>query len=162
VGPVNGSTKLQWIDAAQPPDAIHEEIAAMLAESPEPDAEEWAIHDYEGFGNFKLSEHETVEDVARFAQLIEQHGEMFTEVLGHFGTLSELDTAETAMTEHYQGAYDDLADWAYQFAMDTVGEQALGPYGNYIDWERVGDDAQLAGDVFTVEHDGRVHVFGNH
>ena len=38
----------RWIDASQPADAIREEIALMLAESKEPIAKEWAIHDYGG------------------------------------------------------------------------------------------------------------------
>jgi antirestriction protein len=161
VGPVNGSTKLHWIDAARSPEEIHEEIQAMLAKSPEPHAEEWAIHDYEGFGEFKLHEYANIEDVSRFAQLLEEHGEMFAEVVSHFGNLSDLDAAEQAMKENYQGGYDDLADWAYQFAMDTQGEDALGPYANYIDWERVGHDAELGGDIFTIEHGSRVFVFWN-
>jgi antirestriction protein len=158
----NGELHGEWIAAAQSPEQIHEEITAMLAKSPEPVAEEWAIHDYEGFGDFSLSEYESIEDVSRFAQLLEEHGEMFSAVVGHFGSLSDLDDAERAMTEHYRGAHDDLADWAYQFAMDTVGETALGPYANYIDWERVGNDAELGGDIFTIEHHGRTHVFWNH
>jgi antirestriction protein len=162
VGPVNGSTKLQWIDAAQSPEAIHEEIQAMLAESPEPIAEEWAIHDYEGFGDLRLSEYESIENISRVAQLIEEYGEMFADVVSHFGNLSDLDAAEQAMKEHYQGEYDDLADWAYQFAMETQGKDALGPYADYIDWERVGHDAELGGDIFTIEHASRVFVFWNH
>jgi antirestriction protein len=157
-----GTLHGMWIDAAQSPEAIHEEIQAMLAESPEQIAEEWAIHDYEGFGELRLSEYESIEDISRLAELIEKFGEMFTAVVSHYGGLRDLDTAEDAMKEHYQGVYDDLADWAYQFAMDTQGEDALGPYASYIDWERVGRDAELGGDVFTLEHDGRTHVFWNH
>ncbi|MEP0248115.1 antirestriction protein ArdA, partial [Roseibium sp.] len=33
----------QWIDATEP-DEVREEVRTMLATSPEPDAEEWAIH----------------------------------------------------------------------------------------------------------------------
>jgi antirestriction protein len=150
-----------WIDAAQSPEEIHEEIAAMLAESPEPHAEEWAIHDYEGFGELRLGEYESIENIARLAQLIEEHGEIFAAVVSNFGGVPDLDAAERAMTEDYQGHYDDLADWAYQFADDTQGKDTLGPYANYIDWERVGRDAELGGDIFTIEHDGRVHVFWN-
>ena len=45
----NGQLHGAWIDADQSADAIHEEIRAMLASSPTPGAEEWAIHDYERF-----------------------------------------------------------------------------------------------------------------
>jgi antirestriction protein len=155
----SGTLHGRWIDAAQSSDEIQAEIDAMLKASPEPFAEEWAIHDYEGFGDLKLHEYESIADVARLARLLEEHGEMFSAVVAHYGNLSDLDRAEEAMTEHYQGRFDDLSDWAYQFAMDT---DALGPYADYIDWERVGHDAELGGDIFTIEHDGQVHVFWNH
>jgi antirestriction protein len=158
-----GTLRGEWIDAAQSPEEIHEEIQAMLAGSPEPVAEEWAIHDYEGFGDLKLSEYESIADVSRLAQLIEEYGEVFAGVVSNFGGVSDLDAAEQAMKENYQGAHNSLDDWAYEFAKETVGEDALGPYASYIDWERVGHDAELSGDIFTIETgDGRVHVFWNH
>ena len=159
----NGTLHGAWIDAAQSPDEIQAEIDAILAKSPEPFAEEWAIHDYEGFGDLKLGEYESIADVSRLAELIEKHGEMFAAVASHFGGANYLDDAERALDENYQGEYDDLSDWAYQFAMDTVGESALGPYANYIDWERVGHDAELSGDVFTIDTgSGKLAIFWNH
>ena len=43
----------RWIRADQQAEALHQEIAAMLAESQEPVAEDWAIHDYENFGTLR-------------------------------------------------------------------------------------------------------------
>lgn len=37
-----------WIDAAQEPWSIYDDVKAMLAASPIAGAEEWAIHDYNG------------------------------------------------------------------------------------------------------------------
>src|SRR5581483_3902347 len=45
-----------WIDAAQEPDDLQLHINAMLARSTEPIAEEWAIHDFEGFNGLHLGE----------------------------------------------------------------------------------------------------------
>ncbi len=45
----NGHLHGAWIDADQDADQIRDAIAAMLARSPVEDAEEYAIHDYEGF-----------------------------------------------------------------------------------------------------------------
>lgn len=39
----------------------------MLIASPIEDAEEWAIHDYEGFEGASISKHEEFEDVAKLA-----------------------------------------------------------------------------------------------
>ena len=147
----------EWIDATQDPDQIHEEIQAMLKKSPEPDAEEWAIHDFENFGGLQLSESEDMDKVSQVAKLIEEHGPLFAEVVSHFGGTQYLDDAVEAMEENYQGEYDDLSDWAEQFAKDTGA--SMENYENYIDWERVGNDAEMGGDIFTVEVDGKVHVF---
>jgi len=49
----------------------------MLARSSSPDAEEWAIHDYEGFGPIRLSEWADLDKVAEIGALIEQHGAAF-------------------------------------------------------------------------------------
>ncbi|MCH2458263.1 MAG: antirestriction protein ArdA, partial [Henriciella sp.] len=56
----------RWIDATTP-DEIWEQVRAMLAASPEPDAEEWAIHDYEGFEGASLSEYAAFETVCELA-----------------------------------------------------------------------------------------------
>jgi len=45
----NGKLRGEWIDANQDDDAIFDDIKKILSTSPEPLAEEWAIHDYEGF-----------------------------------------------------------------------------------------------------------------
>jgi len=60
---VNGRLHGRWIEANQPAEDIHQEIQEMLSESPEPSAEEWALHDHEGFGSFQLAEYEDIETV---------------------------------------------------------------------------------------------------
>ena len=51
----NGCLHGRWIEATTP-DEIWEQVRAMLADSPEPDAEEWAIHDHDGFEGAPLSD----------------------------------------------------------------------------------------------------------
>lgn len=64
----NGILHGRWIDALLSPAEIHRQIHEMLAGSPtttrtgEP-AEEWAIHDHEGFGDVRLDAHESVDDI---------------------------------------------------------------------------------------------------
>src|SRR5690242_7244320 len=53
-----------WMDADQDAGELHQAVAAMLALSNEPPAEDWAIHDYEGFGPFRVDEHESLEVVS--------------------------------------------------------------------------------------------------
>ncbi len=70
----NGKLHGRWIDAAQSPDEILGEIGAMLAESPEPNAEEWAIHDHAGWGEVYIHEMESIENVSILAGLMSEHG----------------------------------------------------------------------------------------
>ncbi|MGL1161851.1 antirestriction protein ArdA, partial [Vibrio parahaemolyticus] len=62
----NGKLHGRWIDANQSTDLIWDEINDVLKTSPEPDAEEWAVHDYEGFGEIALTEWP---DIARVSKL---------------------------------------------------------------------------------------------
>lgn len=151
----NGKLHGEWIEATQEPEAIHAEIQAMLKASPEPDAEEWAIHDYEGFGELRLSEWEGIERVSKLAAFIEEHGELGSEVLAHVG--GNLIEAETAM-ENYAGEYKSLAD----FAQELTGEITTVPehLQYYIDYQAMGRDMELNGDVFTIETGfEQVHIF---
>ena len=66
----NGQLHGCWIRAAQDPDLIYDQIHQMLAASPSPQAEEWAIHDYEGFAPHKIDETEDITTLARIAMEI--------------------------------------------------------------------------------------------
>jgi antirestriction protein len=151
-----GTLHGEWIDADQGADHIRDEIRKILAASPEPGSEEYAIHDFEGFGPVKIAEYEALDTVARIGELISEHGGIFAHVLHYYD--NDVDEAVQALEERYQGAHNSLADWAQQFAEET-GQGDCGPYSNYIDWEAVGRDAEMNGDVFTIEVDGQVHVF---
>ena len=155
----------RWIDADQPSDDIRAEIAAMLAESREPVAEEWAIHDYENFGGLRLSEWEDLDRVSEVAKLIGEHGVLFAKLLSHFGGASDVEEARRHMEEAYRGAFDSLADYAAELAEDCYGDamSALPEFLRYhIDYDGIARDLELGGDVFTVECGGKVHVFSAH
>ncbi len=66
-------------------DDIQEQINALLANSPEDDAEEYAIHDYEGFAGYSVSEYEGIERAHEIACFIEEHCEIAGELLSYFG-----------------------------------------------------------------------------
>lgn len=151
----------RWINAQQDADDIRGEIAAMLAESKAEPAEEWAIHDYEGFGPVKLSEFEDIGHVAELAELIAEHGELFAHVYGHAD--NDLDRAKQLMTEGYHGAFDSLEAYAEDFIDQTGGLEKMPEILRcYFDYEKYARDLELGGDVFTIELDGKTHVFDGH
>lgn len=151
-----------WIEANQPVEDIREEIARMLAQSSESPAEEWAIHDYENFGTLRLSEFEDLEQLAEVARLMSEHGPLFAELVSHFGDTSNVDEARRYMEEAYRGAFDSLAEYASDLIEDCYSEalKSLPDFIRYhIDYDGIGRDMELGGDIFTVSHDGKLHVF---
>lgn len=161
----NGKLHGKWIDADQDEDDIWSAIKEVLASSPEPGAEEWAVHDFECFAGVELGEYPSVSDVATIGHLIasDDDAELLIALTQHLSgkvTTETLASAKEYKDENYQGHFDKLEDWAYGFAEDTGAN--LGVYASYIDWERVAADAEMGGDIFSIDLDGKVHVFWNH
>jgi len=156
---VNGRLHGRWIEANQPAEDIHEEIQEMLSESPEPSAEEHAIHDYEHFGSFHLAEYEDIETVSALAQLIDEFGEIVASAVWDH-VAGNADEARRLLEDCYQGAWDSLEAWAEEL-LDSTGELDQVPehLRPYIDVEAYARDLELNGDVFTVETGCEVHVF---
>lgn len=152
----------RWINAAQPVESIRSEIQDMLRHSPEPGAEEWAIHDYEGFGALSLSEFESIEAVAEAALLIAEHGPVFAALISHFGGVSNLQDARDKFEDGYRGAYESVADYAQELVEECYGRELkrLPQFIRYhIDFDGIGDDLEMGGDIFTLQCDGQIHVF---
>jgi antirestriction protein len=146
-----------WIAADQDPADIYAEIRSMLAKSREPFAEEFGIHDYQGFLGYRIDEYEPIENVADIATLIVEHGELGAKLLSQCDSVAD---ARQAMIDDYQGAFDSPTDWAEQFLEET-GELAEVPeqLRPYFDFESYARDAELSGDIFIVETGHQHHVF---
>lgn len=145
-----------WIDAHQDTDEIWAEVSAMLKASPIPEAEEFAIHDYEGFGKAALHEYSSLETVSQLAEFICTHGEdLGGAVLDRFD--GDLDAAHAAF-EDYAGCYRSLAEFMQECTEDTTQIPQNLQY--YIDYEAMGRDAELGSDLFTIETGFEdVHIF---
>ena len=69
------------------------------------------------------------------------------------------DTIGDDIDDRYAGEFEDLADYAYRLAEDS-GDLPTGTYANYVDWEAVGRDYRLSGDVWIHEAGYKsTHVF---
>lgn len=149
----NGILHGEWIDATQDEDEIWRDVSQMLLNSPAEHAEEWAIHDHEGFGDILVSEHASFETIAQYAQIIEEHGEVASKLITYFGNIED---AETALNEHYAGEYENLEDYAEELTEQTT--QIPENLRYYIDYEKMAHDLAI-NDVMTVEVGHSVHVF---
>lgn len=156
----NGFLHGVWIDATLELDDIQEQVSEMLKATPlDEEAEEYAIHDYEGFGAYSVSEYEGLESVHEVACFLEEHGEVAGDVLSHFG--DNLEDARKALEENYSGCYSSLADYAEELTEGTA--EIPQHLANYIDYERMGRDMEVGGEIFTVETGYQeVHIFWAH
>jgi len=155
----NGKLHGEWIDANQDADDIFTEINAMLAESPESNAEEFAIHDYEYFHGIDIHEYESIPKVAQLAALLAEYGEPFAHYLEHIGGIDEIndDTAENFQDAYYS-EYDSIADFA----------QEMNPTANipehlkaHIDWDSVAEDMFCGGWWSAESSNHTVYVFSS-
>lgn len=153
----NGRLHGRWIDAAQDADAIRSEISAMLTASPIPQAEEWAIHDYEGFEGAPVSEYQDIDSVADLAEFIAEYGALGGKLLEYFG--GDLDEARAAIEERYFGEYARLADFVQESTENAHDiPEALQPY---IDYEQMAQDWEIS-DLLVIETGfEEVHVFAS-
>lgn len=152
----NGYLHGAWIDAAQEPWALDEAVRTMLDASPVAGAEEWAIHDHEGFGGLRLGEYVGFDRVSELALFIAEHGAVGTALLDHYS--GDLDEAREAMAESYHGAHASLADYVQELTEETTSIPHALRY--YIDYPAMARDAELNGELFTISTAWDVvHVF---
>ena len=120
-----------------------------------PDAEEWAIDDYEGYEGARLEEYSGIEKAHALALFIVERGTLGAKLLEHFG--GDLDEAEAAF-EDYACEHRSLADFTREITEETM--EIPERLANYIDYDAIARDMELNGDVFTVELGfDEVHVF---
>jgi antirestriction protein len=152
----NGRLHGAWIDVGTDEWAIWDGIQAILKASPIAGAEKWAIHDYEGFEGVRIAESTGIDTLVQIAAFLAEHGTVGAEILVYYG--GDLDDARAAMEDRHLGSFTSLADYVQEVTEETVTiPQTL---RHYIDWQAMARDAEINGDVFTIEvgHD-EVHVF---
>lgn len=148
----NGRLHGQWIDADQPVEDIWSEVQAMLAASPERPAEEWAIHDYEGFGELRLSEWESFERVSAIAAGIAEHGDAFSAWLSYDSSQDPTDVQ--SFEDAYRGDWRSLRHYAENYAED-LGMYDAAEATNWayvtVDIEALTRDLDI--ELYTVDSD---------
>ncbi|MGB2756335.1 MAG: antirestriction protein ArdA [Acidimicrobiia bacterium] len=151
-----------WIDADDEPDDVHGAISDMLAASVEAGAEEYAIHDYEGFGAYQPHEYEPIDTVNKIARGIRDHGAAYAHWANHVGT-SDPDALDT-FEDHYFGRWDSTIAFVEELLDDFGIERALddavpAPWRYYVrvDTEALARD--LATDYTVCENGDGVYLF---
>lgn len=154
-----------WLDADAEAEQLAEVVQGMLSRSPEPFAEEYAIHDYEGFGNVPLSEFDSLERVAALARGIAEHGDAFAAWVALAGA-TDLNLA--GFEQAFRGTWPSVGEYAADLLADLGAEEILAavpawlrPYVR-LDNEAFGRDLLIGGDITAIDSGGGVHIFDRH
>jgi antirestriction protein len=154
----NGHLHGEWIAASSDREAMQDSINKILKSSPIADAEEWAIHDFEGFGSLQLSEYEGLENICEYAEFYEEHGELGLELLAHF---NDIKCAKEALENNYHGEYESEEDFTYSFVQETSAHEIPKHLEFYIDYEKMTRDFFI-NDFYSIEVNNSTHVFSHH
>lgn len=155
----NGRLYGCWIDATQEVEAILEEISIMLSNSPEPGAEEYEIHDYEGFYSLELEEYAIIDDVNQYATFVSENGELGAALIVYYG--GNLKDAKEAWDEHYQGKYNSKLDYATELFEECHMHEIPDNLQHYIDYEKFQRNIFIDS-YFSLEINGYSHIFSRH
>lgn len=154
----NGKLHGAWINADRDVDEIQEDIEYILSYSPEDDAEEWAIHDYQGFEGLKISEYEGIENVSQLAIAIAEHGKPFAVYCNYHCDDATVDN----FLESYQGCYESEEDFVEEMLKEqgTFAQvEAIGLNPSYIDLEAIARDWFIDSYFSVKESYHKVYVF---
>jgi antirestriction protein len=136
---VEGRTRGGWVDLTGVQDGADVEEALREVVG---NAEEIAIHDYEGMPS--LGEHPSWDDLAMIAKAVEEHGE--TAVDAALELFHSAERAVAALEGGYGEFEDEEAfgyDCADSFGIDSLGREIL---DSYFDYRAFGRDVRLNGE----------------
>lgn len=150
-----------WIDVeGKDVDELQAEVNAMLAESEEDAAEEYAIHDYEEFGSL-LEEYTPLDEVVRLAEIAEELGEEWPAYVA-FAEYAAIrpypDVSE--FQDHYMGEWYSKLAFAENFVENTgFFDGVHGQLVRYFDYEAYARDLFLDGFNAVDSGNGSIYVF---
>jgi antirestriction protein len=144
----SGKLHGEWVDLIDigDKDDLSEAISAILASSPEPNAEEWAVFDHEGFGSLTFGMYPNPYQLRELAQALEavSDSEAFLAYVDNQGqdyALQDLAATVEEFTENYLGTHKK-GDFAYEYTEQTVGREVWEwiERNGHIEWEDMEDD----------------------
>jgi antirestriction protein len=149
------------IDSTTTKEDIYDAINKMLAESPATKkygelAEEYAIHDYEGFRS--ISEWEDFDTLLTYVERYEKYGEAWVAYEEYYGSQW---ATEDDFENRYIGEYESEEEFGEQYLDDTcMLSEVPESVRYYFDTERFTRDL-FTNDVTGVEENDSVYVFYN-
>ena len=153
----------EWvdIDAATTEEDLYEAVAAVLAQSREPGAEEFAIHDFDGFPAGLVGEYDPLARVAAYGRFLAEdaEGERFA-FLEDLGPSLDPEDLEDAFSEAFYGVYETRAEFAEDLLESTSGLDSVpGNLRPYFDFDAYARDLEFGDFAYVRLPDYRIAVF---
>ena len=123
----------EWITPKADKEELQEQINKVLKSSKIPNAEEWAIHDYNEFPN--LGEYPGLDNIIKVQEAIDEHGQYVVNAFLENWSVEDLDHIDDA----YYGEYDSFSQFAENMADETIlidCPDNVKFYFDYEKWER--------------------------
>lgn len=116
--------------------------------------EEWAIHDYEGFGAYRVCEYENLTQLSLIAYLIKAYGLAITSFLDYYPlNASDFSELEPSFNEAYCGEWSSKLDFATNFFDDLYShelDKLPNTISSYFDYDAFARDLFIS-DYFSLE-----------
>ena len=160
----NGDLFGRWINLENVDSAeeIKEAIQEILSDSPIPDAEEYAIHDFQGLPKHLQGEWPDIDELWAWIEQQREaeddgNAEPFTIWLNN-GSGSDY----SDFLDQYAGCHSNGPDFAYDLAeaCGHIKGDERWPL-NCIDWDRAWRELEIGGDYWSERGDEGLHVFYN-
>lgn len=147
----NGFLHGEWIDVSEGIDHINECIKEILSTSPvAEECEEWAIHDFQGFGDFRVSESHDLEELCEMAEFFKDYENFPCDVLSSLLNDYGIGGAKEKIDDDYIGEFNSETDLAYHYVEETgILDGANKSVSMYFDYEAFGRDLDLNGEIFS-------------
>lgn len=140
----NGILHGEWIEANSDVDELQKGVDKVLQSSPAPDAEEYAIHDYDDFPN--LGEYPGLERIAEVTELIESSDFDVDTVKAVIDYADDIEGAQKMLDDNH-GVHDSFQEYADELADEMIAAQTDCKHTrqffyNYFDYEKYARDIE--------------------
>ena len=126
-----------WIEPTSDVEELSAEVAKVISSSPTEGAEEYAIHDYDGFPD--LGEYPDLQKVCDFAEMVEKSDldeDIVSAVVNEFP--NDISTAQHVLDDNY-GVYINFQDYADELADELMSCHSCGTgdwIKDYFDYDK--------------------------
>lgn len=145
----SGKLHGNWIECTGDADKLQKSIDEVIATSPESDAEEWAVHDYENWHGLTIDECPDVEEISTWAELIIEHGAAIAKFIAwanSVGISPDVEEFQARYCGHYESPKKfvlESSEISERYEWEEFSKK-FPIWSNCIDWEHLALELELS------------------